>query len=152
MGKKKNIRAFFEKERNLEVRMEKREGIAPKYPIIEGGPKDSMVKKMVGDYEKKFLKGGQNDLPLKKNPLLQKTKSNELKIRSPKSMKKCGSPKNKKLSSRKCENIVMDLQSKANLSPAQKSALNRRKKIFSDQRDIRDFLYGPEVSKNEGAQ
>ena len=67
-------------------------------------------------------------------------------------MKKCGSPKNKKLSGKKCENIVMDLQSEANLSPAQKSALRRRKKKFSDQRDIRDFLYGPEVSKYEGAQ
>ena len=36
-SRSENIRAFFEKEGNLEERMMKREKIAPKYPIIEGG-------------------------------------------------------------------------------------------------------------------
>ena len=137
-GKLQNIRAVFEKVMD-KPKNEMEKQILPK--------SQESVKKLIGDYEKKVVNlsnFGHNTM--KKNPLNNKLKSdNVLKLRSPIG-KHINSPKNKKkFSSKKKQTIVKDLNLERNLqSPIQKFAKGGKTLGNDGQTDIRVYLTGPE--------
>ena len=133
-----NIRAVFEKLMD-KPKNEMEKQILPK--------SQESVKKLIGDYEKKVVNLSNFDHnTMKKNPLNNKLKSdNVLKLRSPIG-KHINSPKNKKkFSSKKKQIIVKNLNLERNLqSPIQKFAKGGKTLGNDGQTDIRVYLTGPE--------
>ena len=142
----KNVRAMCEifKERDDVKKLGGKDSLRKYFQQDVEYPDDgNRVKKLIGDFEHKFLGEGKIG-PNLKNPQKSKLKSDEWKIlKSPNLLKKSNSPR-RFFSHKKKEKLIEELRNSSPNSPVKKFVGRRKKVMLKGQKDIRDFFCGPE--------